>query len=178
MSILIKKRFFVWQMHKEKEWLEEKAKEGYILCGVGFFKYYFEKGEPQDLVYEFDFQFMSKSKEEDYLAIFEGWKNVARMGGWYYFSKIREGDDKDIIFNDNDSKRQMFRRLLLFLGLVGLPMFYQVLFIFPLLDVSETTFPKFYFFARIIIYIFLVLYTAAIVRILLLYKALVKQIKE
>ncbi len=178
MRITIKKIFFAWQMEKEQAWLEEKAREGLILESIGIFKYHFIESKPQDLVYQFDFQFISKKNEDEYLALFEGWNMVDKLGSWYYFCKVREGEGKDVIFSDNDSKRQMFRRLLLFLALVGFPLLYQVLFIFPSLDLSETTFPKFYFFFRIVIYLTACLYTFAVLKIIIIYKKLYRSIKE
>jgi len=99
----INKLFFVWQSDKEKKWLESMAQNGYILDSVSFFNYTFKESEPQDLVYQFDFQILNKKTEPEYLELFKDWNLITKHGAWYYFSKNREGNEKDLIYNDQNS---------------------------------------------------------------------------
>jgi len=69
--IKISKTFWAWQLDKEQEWLEQKAKEGLILKRVSFFTYYFERAEPMDLVYQFDFRVLSKKDKDEYVEMFK-----------------------------------------------------------------------------------------------------------
>ena len=176
--IMKKKMFFVWNMEEEKKWLEDQAKNGLILVEAKFGKYYFEQSEPQDLVYDFDFQMIHKSTEDEYLEFFEDWTKACRFGGWYYFYKPRENSDKDKIYSDYKSKKSMFTRLMGFLALVGFPLIYQSLIIFPNMDPTRFDYPSFYFFFRIIIYVFFVLYILAFANVFLIYRSYNSKIRE
>lgn len=176
--IKIKKVFFAWQMDKEQAWLEDMAKQGYVLKAIKPFRYYFEKGDPVDLVYQFDFQFMSKKNEPEYLEIFKEWTLASKLGGWYYFYKERIDDEKDSIFSDNDSKSGLFKRIIGFLALVAFPLYYQVLIVFPNMDPDKFSYPNFYFFLRIIVLVFLALHLLVCLRILNVIIAYKKRITE
>lgn len=174
----IRKTFFVWQSGKEKTWLEEMAKQGYILKNVTFMSYHFDISEPTDLVYEFDFQILNRKTEPEYLEIFDDWKLITKSGAWYYFSKQREGNEKDLIYCDKKSKSEMFKKVIIFLLIVGFPLYYQLLIMYPNMNPEKLVFPKFYFFFRIIVIIFTILHTYALINVLLIYRSLKKSIKE
>lgn len=176
--IVKRKLFFAWNMDKEKKWLEEQAKLGCVLKDIKPFKYYFEKQEPQDLVYQFDFQILSKNKEEDYLALFEDWTFVARFGGWYYFYKLRKEDEWNQIYSDNQSKKSLFVRLIGFLAITGFPLYYQLLFLYPNMDPAKLTYPNFFFFFRPLVVALVVLHAYAMIRLLFIMVKYNKMIKE
>ncbi len=178
MSKTIRKVFFVWQSDKEKIWLEDMAKLGYILKSLKLFKYEFDKCEPQDLVYQFDFQIIGKKAIPEYLEMFQDWILADSFGGWYYFYKKRENNEKDEIYNDNESKRQMFNRILGFLIATGFPVYYQMLIMFPNMDPSRFEFPSFYFFFRIIVIIILMIHLYAFMNVILIYRSFQKTVKE
>jgi hypothetical protein len=159
------KVFFAWNMDKEQTWLEELARQGYILKDTKLFTYYFEKTEPQDVVYQFDFQILRKKEKAEYLELFQDWTFVTRFGGWYYFYKPKSHDKSDRIYSDNRSKSAMFRRLLGFLVLVGFPLYYQMLFVFPHLDAGKLSFPGFYFFFRILALILMAVHLFAVSKV-------------
>lgn len=174
----VSKVFFAWNMKKEKEWLEDMARQGYVLKVVKPFIYYFEETEPQDLVYQFDFQILSKSKRSEYLEVFKDWTYVSNCGSWFYFYKVRSTEKENKIYSDNASKKAMYRRLIGFLLLAAFPLYYQVLIMFPNLDQTELQFPNFYFFMRLIIMAFLTLHTYAVIRLLFMmlqYKNIFKE---
>lgn len=174
----VSKLFFVWQSNKEKEWLESMALQGYILDKVTFFKYVFREEESKDMVYQFDFQILNKKSEPDYLELFKDWTLVSKFGSWYYFSKIREGNNKDEIYSDENSKSEMFKRVLVFLLIVGFPLYYQSIIMFPNMESSRLEFPSFYYFFRIIVYIVLALHTYALINVFLIYRTYRKALKE
>jgi hypothetical protein len=174
----VKKLFFAWGMDKEKVWLESMAKEGWILKSVGFGSYTFYKDEPRDIVYEFDFNFLSRKQEAEYLSYFEDWNHVGTIGSWYYFFRERK-DDMDLsIFNNNDSIKRLYRRLLLFLVLFGFPMYYIFLILIPGLGQEVAEFPKFYFFFRLLMIPMLIFYSYALLRVFINYIRLNKRLKE
>ncbi len=170
-----RKMFFAWQQQKEKNYLEKKAMEGLLLKKMGLGYYDFEESEPKDMVYEFDFRMINKKQLEEYLEMFQDWEMVIHYGGWFYFRKERTLNNE--IYNDFDSKKNMFTRLLGFLLLAGFPLYYQVLILFPYLERTNrlTTFYKYF---RPFTTIILVLHTYAIVKILLVYFAFRKNMKE
>ncbi len=178
MEIMKRKRFFVWTMDKEKQYLEEMARSGFILTRVKLFKYYFEKSESIDYVYEFDFQFLVGKKEDDYLSFFQDWELVLRYGGWYYFRKIRTNTEQDTIYSDNESKSQMFKRLIAFICITGAPMYYQLLIVFPSIENTQTSIPNFYSFFKYVLYIMVPIHMFAVFKISQMYLRFSKKIKE
>lgn len=181
MKKTIRKWFWVWDENKEKKFLEEMASKGHRLVKVGFGKYEFEEDRPKNLIYEFDFRGIEKIKEGEYLQIYEdaGWTFVSRFGGWYYFARERNDEEPDLtLFSDNESKRARYRRLLLFLVIVGVPLYYQAIIMFPNMPEAEFEFPGFYFFARIIISALSVLHLLALGKVILVYRKMRSYIRE
>lgn len=177
----IKKWFWVWNQEEEKKFLEQKAKEGLILTKVGLGVYYFEEGKVQKLTYQMDFRGLGqKISEEEYLQIYEdaGWKLVSKIGGWCYFYQEWKEDIDLSIFNDNDSKAGVYKRLLIFLFITGFPLYYQTIIMFPNMLESKLEFPKFYFFFRIIAFIITILHVLAVLKILRMYGKLKNNIRE
>ena len=164
----VRKWFWAWNDDKEEIFLEKMAAKGYKLVNVGFGKYTFEESEPKKIKYQLDFKGLTKMQEKEYLQIYEdaGWKNVNRLGSWYYFAQEYDEDTPDIsIFNDNKSRLEKYRRIIIFLLITGFPLYYNVVILFPSLDQTEFVFPRFYFFFRIIATLLVLLHALAIVRI-------------
>jgi hypothetical protein len=117
------KIFFAWQEEKEAGWLHEMSKKGWHLKEVGIFKYVFQKGGSFDYTYRFDFKVLKKDDMEYYISIFEdaGWTYIGSVGSWHYFKTKGEGDIEPELYNDNRSKMEKYKRLLLFLGIIFLP---------------------------------------------------------
>ena len=179
MSKIVRKMFFIWQLEKEKAFLEDMGLKGYKLERVSFGKYVFEEIEPKKLIYQFDFRMLNKKQEAEYLSYFDEWEFVHRFGGWYYFFIDSENKEVDYsIFSDNKSRSDMYKRILLFLLVVGFPLYYQVIFIFPNMNTSESTFPKFYSFFRIVTLLFMILHMIVTFKLLVVYKKLKDSIVE
>jgi hypothetical protein len=182
MEKVVNKWFFVWNGDREKQWLEEMALKGYRLRKVQFGKYIFQESKPEKLVYQFDFRnWSSKMGEEEYLQLYEdtGWEFISRFGGWYYFvHKAQEGCPDISIFNNNQSKRTMYRRLVLFLIITGLPLYIQTFIIFPQMPSSAYGFPNFYFFFRIIASLLTFAHMLALARVAFMYRKMKSYLTE
>lgn len=106
------KIFMPWNFEKEQAWLEEKAKEGWLL-ERSFFNNHFVKAEPQEMVYRVDyFSLTSEKKEKEYVALFEesGWEFVQNSFGWHYFRIPADKFDTDI-YSDPQSRIDQLKRI-------------------------------------------------------------------
>ncbi len=168
MQKIVRKWFWAWNDDKEEIFLEEMAAEGFKLVDVSIGKYMFIKDDPKKIRYQLDFKGLTKMKEAEYLQLYEdaGWECVSRLGSWYYFAREYDEETPDIsIFNDNKSRLEKYRRLILFLVITGFPLYYNVVILFPSLDNTEFIFPKFYFFFRIIATVLVLLHAGVMVKI-------------
>lgn len=169
MQKIIKKWFWAWNDDKEEDFLEEMAAKGFFLENAGLGRYTFSEGEPKKIKYQLDFKGLTKMKEDEYLQIFEdsGWKYISCLGSWYYFAReYTDSDEPDIsIFNDNKSRIQKYRRLIIFLLITGFPLYYNVLILFPSLDRPDFVFPSFYFFFRIIASVLVLIHAGAVLKL-------------
>ena len=180
--------FFAWQEEKEEKWLREMSGKGWHLTRVGFFNYRFEKGEPNDMVYKFDFKVLRKAEMNDYILTFEdaGWEYIGNFGSWYYFRTNADGDHSLELYNDNRSKIEKYKRLLLVLGVISLPMMFLHLpnLYMRIIDMAEDSVLRnsvifnIYLPFLIILTIVVVLAVYAIIRILLIIRNLKKEIRQ
>jgi hypothetical protein len=130
--------FFAWQDNKEAEWLREMAQSGLHFEQYFFFIYTFRRGKPQDIVYQLDFFFDTKTDKNEYLQFFadDGWELVSEFSGWHYFRKPFRDGENTRIYTDKDSLIQKYRKILLFLIISGGPSVYFA-FIWPSLSLAE-----------------------------------------
>jgi len=176
---VVNKWFWVWNMEEEKKFLEDMAKEGYILTRVGFGKYYFNETEKQDLIYQADFKGLNtRISEGEYLQMYEdsGWELASNFGGWYYFCRSANDAIDLSIFNDNESKAGVYKRLIIFLALTGFPLYYQNLVVLP--TVGSLYLESFHGFFRIIMLVMMVLHLGVSIKILTMYLKFRNEIKE
>ena len=123
------KIFFAWQEEKEANWLCEMSKKGWHLRGVRLFCYTFQKGRPRDYTYRFDFKVLKKDDIDEYTAIFKdaGWAYIESMGSWHYFrTEGGEGLEPEL-YNDNSSRIEKYKRLLIVLIITFPPILFWVL---------------------------------------------------
>lgn len=180
--------FFAWQEEKEEKWLREMSNEGWHLTGVGFFNYRFEKGEPRDMIYKFDFKVLRNVERDEYILNFKdvGWEYIGSFGAWYYFKTNADGDHSLELYNDNRSKIEKYKRLLLVLGIIILPtMFFSIPNLYMrIIDMAEDSVLRsslvfnIYLPGVIILTIILALAIYAIIRILLKIRRLNKDIRQ
>ena len=98
------KWFWAWDFDKEEEWLENMARNGWVLDGVGFCTYHFIKTEPGE--YSVRLQYLPIAEENtDYTNLLEesGAERVGRMVQWVYYRK-KTADGPFQLFSDLDSR--------------------------------------------------------------------------
>lgn len=100
--------FFTIADYKEEEiYLREQHKKGlkptrFVLPCF----YYFEKCEPEDVIYQLDFS-NGESRNQEYIQIYQdtGWEYLFDVNGWSYFRKpAAETDGEEEIYSDKESK--------------------------------------------------------------------------
>lgn len=82
------KWFWAWQDQQEEAWLRSMSQKGWHLSSVGLPGIYrFRIGEPQDYVYQLDYQTHKKRDQQNYLQLFSdaGWEHLGQMSSWNYF---------------------------------------------------------------------------------------------
>lgn len=110
------KWFSVVQYEQEQEYLSEMHKNGWKLTRIGAPGWYhFEKCEPEDVVYQLDYNQDGVANKEEYTQLFQecGWEYLFDYVGYSYFRKRR--DDKETetaIFCDDESRLDMMGRVL------------------------------------------------------------------
>ncbi len=118
---VVKKTFLPHQYEKEEEFLSKMAKEGWIFVkfqGGLPSKYEFIQDEPMDYIYQLDYV-KEEENTDSYHQLFAdaGWEEVYESNGiyngkWYYFRRLRNDDKHTAIFTDNESKIQLYTKLL------------------------------------------------------------------
>lgn len=110
-----RKYFSIFEHEKEQKYLQEKHKEGWkfvLVTGLG--TYHFEQCEPEDVVYQLDYNQDGLAHKEEYIQMFEdcGWEYLMDFYGYSYFrkptSKMKEEEE---IFCDENSRLEMMERV-------------------------------------------------------------------
>lgn len=107
----VSKIFMPWNFEEEQTWLEEQAKEGWLLEKKSF-NYHFIKAEPQEMVYRIDFFSVKKEKKDEYIRLFteSGWELVQSSASWHYFRIPADKYDVDI-YSDTQSRIDHLKRI-------------------------------------------------------------------
>lgn len=108
------KFFTLPDWEKEENYLSSMHKNGWMFTYVKFSIYHFEKCEPEDVVYQLDFNPEGSENKEEYVRMFSdcGWDYLQDFAGYSYFRKPRaemNGDEK--IFCDDESRLDMMKRV-------------------------------------------------------------------
>jgi hypothetical protein len=110
----IKRRiFWAWEDDREVAWLSSMSREGWHLAAMRYgFSYHFLKGEPQNYVYQLDYQY-NLADESEYVSIFEagGWEYLGQFFYWRYFRKEALPGEYPEIYTDPCSKIERNRRI-------------------------------------------------------------------
>lgn len=110
------KLFLLTDYEKEEKYLREKQQNGWRfekvhLPGI----YYFEKCEPEDVVYRLDFNPQNVEDKGSYIQMFEdyGWEYMQDLNEYSYFRKkaVNVNQEDLEIFSDNESKLAMLQRI-------------------------------------------------------------------
>ena len=100
--------------HALEHWLQEKARQGLHLQGVGLMRtlFVFRRGEPAEMTYRLDFQ--AGRAPADYLQLFSdaGWEHVDQSIGWQFWRAAPRAGGTPEIFTDTESRIQKYQRLL------------------------------------------------------------------
>ena len=110
------KYFTIVEHEKEQEYLREKQKAGWKFVKVtGLGTYHFEKCEPEDVIYQLDYNQEGLAHKEEYVQMFRdcGWEYLQDFFGYSYFRKPQaemNGNEEEIFCDDN-SRLEMIGRV-------------------------------------------------------------------
>lgn len=109
------KYFTIMDYEQEGEYLSNMRKNGWKVRKVSFPGIYtFEECEPEDVVYQLDYNQEGLKQSAEYIQMFEdcGWEHVFDFVGYSYFCKPRtEMEDQEEIFCDDESRMDMVTRV-------------------------------------------------------------------
>ncbi len=111
------KWFWVWNFEKEEQWLNEMAMNGWVLVGVGWGRYTFERCEPGEYCGRLEMH----GADTAYIDFMQemGATYIGRVLQWLYFCKKTEDGAFDI-FSDIDSRIAHLDRIAKLLLAIGL----------------------------------------------------------
>lgn len=135
------KWFTIFEYEKEQEYLREMHKKGWRLVKVtGIGMYYFESCQPEDVIYQLDYNKEGAEYREEYVQMFQdcGWEYLLDFVGYSYFRKpVAEMNGEESIFCDDESRLEMMQRvfkgrmipILLLFAFIVLPQFLVNVFV-------------------------------------------------
>ncbi len=107
MRKVVHKMFFIWDFENEERWINEMAAHGYNLVSVGFARYEFEEGNPNEYIYRLEMlkHFPSHYESQEYIRFVEetGAEHVGSFKNWVFFRK-KASDGEFNMHSDIDSK--------------------------------------------------------------------------
>ena len=107
--------FTIFNHEKEEEYLREQHQHGWKFVRVtGLGMYHFEECEPEDVIYQLDFNEESKTNHASYVQMFSdcGWEYIQEYVGYSYFRKpVADMKDEEEIFCDESSRLAMLGRV-------------------------------------------------------------------
>ena len=114
-----KKTVFKWftvaKYEEEQEYLRQMHQAGWKLVKVSFLGFYtFEKCEPEDVIYQLDYNQEREKGMAEYIQMFRdcGWEYICDFVGYSYFRKAASQMREDeTIFSDDSSRLEMIGRV-------------------------------------------------------------------
>jgi len=110
------KFFTIPEWEKEQDYLREQHKRGWKFVRVNFLcMYHFEKCEPEDVIYQLDYNQEGRVHKEEYIQMFQdcGWEYMQDYVGYSYFRKsASEMKGEEEIFCDDSSRLDMMKRVI------------------------------------------------------------------
>lgn len=107
--------FTIFNHEDEQEYLRQNHMAGWKFVKVtGLGMYHFEKCEPEDVIYQLDYNKEGLSQKNEYVQMFSdcGWEYIQDFFGYSYFRKsAKMMDGEEEIFNDDSSKMAMMERV-------------------------------------------------------------------
>ena len=109
-------RFFtIFEHEKEEEYLRSQHKAGWRFQRVtGLGVYHFVSCEPEDVVYQLDYNQEGAAHRDAYIGMFAdcGWEFLQEYAGYSYFRKAAaDMQGEEAIFCDDDSRLAMMERV-------------------------------------------------------------------
>ena len=107
--------YTIMEYEKEQEWLSRQHRQGWKLTAAAVCFYRFERCAPEDVVYQLDYNPEGREHQEEYVQLFRdcGWEHVLDNVGYSYFRKpAAQMQGREEIFCDEESRMEMFRRIL------------------------------------------------------------------
>ncbi|MDE6863176.1 MAG: DUF2812 domain-containing protein [Eubacterium sp.] len=108
------KFFSVPEWEKEQDYLSRMHKKGWKFTQLNFCFYHFEQCEPEDVVYQLDYNPDGISHKSEYVQMFSdcGWEYLQDFAGYSYFRKPAcEMNGSEEIFCDDESRLEMMKRV-------------------------------------------------------------------
>lgn len=110
-------RFFsITQYEEEAEYLREHHRNGWKFVQIKWPGIYsFEKCEPEDMIYQLDYNQEGIAHKEEYVQMFEdcGWEYLLDAFGYSYFRKpAAHIGEEESIFCDDASRMDMLKRII------------------------------------------------------------------
>ncbi len=107
--------FSIFDYEKEQDYLRQMHNEGWKFVKVtGVGTYHFEKCQPQDVVYQLDYNQEGREHKSEYVQMFAdcGWEYLIDFAGYSYFRKpAAEMNGDEQIFCDDESRMEMMDRV-------------------------------------------------------------------
>ena len=108
------KYFSIFNHEKEEEYLRSQHQHGWEFVKVtGIGMYHFQECEPEDVIYQLDYNQDTNNKEE-YIQMFIdcGWEYIQEFAQFSYFRKpVSEMVENERIFSDETSRLEMLERV-------------------------------------------------------------------
>lgn len=107
--------FTIWEYEKEQDYLRSQHRSGWkFVCVTGLGTYHFQQCQPEDVVYQLDYNQEGTANKEEYVKMFSdcGWEYIQEYAGYSYFRKSASqmhGDEE--IFCDDNSRLAMMERV-------------------------------------------------------------------
>ena len=121
MKKTVRKLFWIWDFDKEEKWINDMSAKGMQLCGVGYCKYVFEEGMPDEYVYRMEMldRMPGKAESRQYIKFIEdtGAECIGSLLRWVYFRK-KSGEGGFDLFSDIASRIKHLNRILWLIGIL------------------------------------------------------------
>lgn len=117
MSTKVENKWFtIFEYEKEQEYLREMHNQGWKLVRIeGLGKYCFEECEPEDVIYQLDYNKEGSAHKAEYIQMFKdcGWEYMFEFVGYSYFRKpASQMNGPEEIFCDEESRKEMMNRVM------------------------------------------------------------------
>ena len=107
--------FTIFNHEDEQDYLREMHKHGWKFVKVtGLGIYHFEECQPEEVVYQLDYNQEGSAHKEEYIKMFSdcGWEYIQEYAGYSYFRKpVADTNEEESIFCDESSRLAMLERV-------------------------------------------------------------------